>query len=400
MRSRSWKLGGLCGLLFFVPVMVIAACSDDEENPSGPGADAATGQQDSPSSNQDGNAPPNDSGSTTPDGGTDADVCIGVDVDASADHCGRCGHSCLGGQCQAGVCQPTTVATAQGRVGGLVVDATHIYWTSLTNNQVVRAPKAGGGTAQVLASAPAVGAARSLAVSGAHVYWGNDDFTNTVVNRCPLAGCGAGVQPEKIADAQRPVGIAVDATHVYWCDRNSNEIKRRAFTGGAVELVATANGGPQALTVENGRAWWVDDFSGQVGSHYQDGGSFDVGIGGQSGRVIKVDATRAYWGVQIDPGQRGKILSAPRNGGGQTQEVGIAGGEPLGMSLDGTTLYWTAQSPDGGAAGGGVYSCPAAGCNGAAKIVVGRQERPHGLAVDDKAIYWGTDGTVMKLAKP
>jgi hypothetical protein len=361
----------------------------------------------------DGTTPGDDGGDPNRDGGggggeTDGDAggvnCTDADIASNSNlHCGRCGHSCLGGACEGGVCQPIPIATGQGNVGGLVIDETHVYWTSLTSNVVARVPKAGGAV-QVLAQSPNVSLAPSLAVSKDHVYWGNDDFTNTVVNRCPLTGCGANA-PEKIADADRPIGLAVNSTHVYWCDRNTARIERRAFTGGAVALVARAVGaGPQAIAVDKdtGQAFWVGDFSGEAQSHYTDGGTYDIGQNGQSGRVITVDAVNAYWGVQIDPGERGRILRAPRNGSGMAQQIGVAGGEPGGMYLDGTTLFWTAQSPDGGARGGGVYSCPITGCTNGAEpnVVVGRQDLPRGIAVDATAIYWGNQGFVMKLAKP
>jgi hypothetical protein len=48
---------------------------------------------------------------TASDGGTpDSGVCSN-DLQTDALNCGRCGHSCLGGQCQAGVCRAFTLAT-------------------------------------------------------------------------------------------------------------------------------------------------------------------------------------------------------------------------------------------------------------------------------------------------
>jgi len=358
-------------------------------------------------SGSDGTPSPNDDGGgpSSPMDASDADAgaldCIN-DADAlkdNPDHCGRCGHSCLGGGCEGGVCQPIAIATGQGTVGPVAIDGTHVYWSSFSTNTIARVVKTGGAI-QPISQSPNVGNTRSIAVSAQHIYWGNDDFINTVVNRCPLTGCGAAV-PEKIADADRPVGVALSATHVYWCDRNANVIQRRAFTGGAVELVGRAQGaGPWALAVDQQQAFWVGDFSGEAQSHYSDGGTYDIGLNGQSGRVITVDALNAYWGVQVDPGQPGRILRARRDGsqsGSAAQQLSVAGGEPLGMFLDGPTLYWTAQAPDGGT-GGGVYSVPTAG--GTATIHAGNQVLPRGIAVDDKAIYWGREGSIMKLAKP
>src|SRR5215471_1470026 len=61
----------------------------------------------------DGNVPPGNDGSTPPpnDGSTGGDTGQCGDTQTSADNCGRCGHSCLGGTCDKGQCQPVTLAT-------------------------------------------------------------------------------------------------------------------------------------------------------------------------------------------------------------------------------------------------------------------------------------------------
>src|SRR5687768_7515719 len=52
------------------------------------------------------------------------------DVATDAQNCGRCGHSCLGGLCDKGVCQPIVLAADQPGPQEVLVDATRAYWTN------------------------------------------------------------------------------------------------------------------------------------------------------------------------------------------------------------------------------------------------------------------------------
>src|SRR5262245_7861561 len=44
------------------------------------------------------------------------------DIEANAEHCGRCGHSCLGGACVQGRCQPRRLAVVTGEEGTVLND--------------------------------------------------------------------------------------------------------------------------------------------------------------------------------------------------------------------------------------------------------------------------------------
>ena len=78
--------------------------------------------------------------------GGDAGPCA-ADLSTSAEHCGRCNHSCLGGTCAAGKCQPVTLATRSSPYD-IALDATDVYWTDKGGGallpNVSTVPKAGG----------------------------------------------------------------------------------------------------------------------------------------------------------------------------------------------------------------------------------------------------------------
>lgn len=83
--------------------------------------------------------------------------CTAAQRDSDPAHCGRCGHSCLGGACVGGTCQPLVVSTTVGEpVLDVAVDANRVLW--LTSNvfwagpgHVYGCPKSGCTTASSLA---------------------------------------------------------------------------------------------------------------------------------------------------------------------------------------------------------------------------------------------------------
>jgi hypothetical protein len=73
-----------------------------------------------------------------------------VDLQADSQNCGRCGHSCQGGQCGSGVCQRMVLASGETTLGiSLSVDSSYVYYTTAT--AVKRVPVLGG-SATVFAS--------------------------------------------------------------------------------------------------------------------------------------------------------------------------------------------------------------------------------------------------------
>lgn len=335
-----------------------------------------------------------DGGGSTPDASLDGGC---GDLRTSADHCGRCGHSCLGGECHDGGCMPVALATGQGTVGGVALDGDDVYFTSLSGNLVARVSKDGGAVVGY-ASSPAVKDARRIAVDATHVYWTSSELLAGAVSRCPLAGCGAG--PEVLATPEEPTGLALDQKGVTWADRNGQRIARWTLPAGPTTVLSVPTVLPVTVAVEGDDVFWVGDFSGEVfRRNPADGGSVLLGANGQSGRVITADAQNVYWGAAQDYGQPGNISRVPR-GGGAIGLVARAGGDPMGITVDGDRIYWTSweRLPDGAYVSGAVRSCPLAGSCASTLLVAADQ--PRGIAVDARAIYFGTDGAVMRLAKP
>ncbi len=128
-----------------------------ESNEGGTGGDSTTG------SGGLGGAPvgsggTSQSGGASQSGGTGGDPpldcgtqvdCGGncVDIATSPEHCGRCEHTCGGGECSKGRCQPMVVhALEQGTVDALGVGDTNVYFSTTvddTTHPLLSCPKTG-----------------------------------------------------------------------------------------------------------------------------------------------------------------------------------------------------------------------------------------------------------------
>ncbi len=350
---------------------------------------------------------------TDASGGTDAGkIADGSDggcgdVSMNANNCGRCGHSCLGGDCLGGSCQPKMIGALAGEVSSVAVDSTSVYFASFDYNTgaVARVAKTGGAVS-TFASGADTRLVKRVAVNGSHVYWACADTGSGIVSRCPVAGCvGA---PEVLANPGEPTGLTLDPTFVTWADHNGGQIARKPIDGGVVKLVAMTSGAlPVAVVVEPPRTFWLNDFSGEVyGNIPADGGSVLLGSAGQSGRdlvIVPGAPSFLYWGTAgTNVGDPGTIARVPADKSSAVQTLGVANGDPRALAIDAKLVYWTARATasDGGVVAGAVFACPQTGCGAGATKVAVNQDLPWGIAVDNDAIYWGVRGGVMKLAKP
>jgi hypothetical protein len=131
-----------------------------------------------------------DFSSTGGPGGPKADAPPGEDLPPCGDlgndpsNCGVCGHSCLGGACVAGACQPVRLASA-GSVGGIALDDGFVYYAE--TNTISRVPIAGG-EPKVLVTLPGQLALATLAIDAGHLYFAYDDGATPTIARAPIDG--------------------------------------------------------------------------------------------------------------------------------------------------------------------------------------------------------------------
>jgi len=417
--SRRRALGALASL---VSVSALAACSSllgltDPTTDDGVLGDGGPGGGDG-SATGDGSTGGGD-GSTTDDGsapgdaaGGDASCAPGADFSSDKANCGRCGHSCLGGDCTAGVCQPVTLAVAQSNPFGVAVHGTRVYWTSFGANTVSMADKADGKNAGPVA-ASGVSSPWGIRVDDAFVYWANNETSTGSIARCPLAGCGAAA-PTKLVKADEPTDIALFGARLYFTESNSGSVRAIdvADGGAPLDLTGPTINRPFKLVTDGVYVYFTSNENILHSVKVTGGAAVDL--------VDAVDNS----GIALDPatgtvfytltGNTGSITTVSKDGGPPT---GFAGSQknPLNVVVDANYVYWTDNGTVSSPANandlldGSVLACARPGPCTKPIVLASAQHAASGITIDDTAVYWTNagaggigngDGALMKVAKP
>ena len=103
----------------------------------------------------------------------------------------------------------------------IAVDASTVYWSQNTGaGQVDRCPLTGACASSTAPIAIDQVNPGGVVVDATNVYWAN--FANGLIESCPKAGSGCGASPDVLAMETNPVGVAVDATTVYWATQGGD----------------------------------------------------------------------------------------------------------------------------------------------------------------------------------
>jgi hypothetical protein len=279
------------------------------------------------------------------DGASDAaDATPCVDTQTDPHNCGRCGHDCCGGLCQAGACHTFTLAG--GAYYALAVDSKNIYFSD-----------------------------------------------GVSLDQCPASGCGSAPPLQLAANQDEALGIAVDATSVYWANGGSHG-------SGSASVMACAIGGcagtptPYATNLTQAYQIAVD----AVNVYFSAAGAVSkCAVGGCNGTPTQLgpatnttglatDGTTIYWPNAGD----GTVVSCAAAGcGGTPTPLASGQSNPFGLAVDGTSVYW-ANRTDGTTPNGTVVKCAKTGCNGAPTVLATGLTAAASVAVDSQYVYWTT----------
>jgi len=161
---------------------------------------------------------------------------------------------------------PSTLASSQGGVGGIALDAINVYWADSGSGTVMMLPL-DGGTPTTLASGQAT--PFGVAVDGDNVYWTNcgnnpcEYGSGGSIMKCAIGGCGGA--PTTLAAGQgSPPNIAVRAGVVYWPNYSGAAVMSVPASGGAPATLAAGLGSPWDIAVDGTSVYWTDVSDGTI----------------------------------------------------------------------------------------------------------------------------------------
>jgi hypothetical protein len=298
-------------------------------------------------------------------------------------NCGRCGHSCQGGLCTAGVCQPLTLFTG-GNPANIAVSSSNVYWSSSTAQGVYSVPLNGLSTPFPSYTSFGGNCVMGLAVDATSIYGLSRDCSIGLSSvealmKAPLAG-GDAVRLETNSFGALPQQfwrcLAVGATNVYFSNFDTDEIFQVAIGGGpAISIWKRRN--PLGVAVNSANVFWGTS-----------DGLLTMPIAGASaatissapgGNFVAVDASYAYY---TSAGSLLKTLIA-----GSTPIV-LAADAAGPLVVDADNVYFLGATT--------VQAVPKLG--GTPRTLASGQTELRDIAVDAKSVYWVTSSAVMKVA--
>lgn len=332
------------------------------------------------------------------------------DTSANPDHCGRCNHSCLEGDCVSGVCQPRRLASIPDGAWGMAVDSTSVYVAVQLNNEIVRLDKVTGAVLAQLSFTPSVSVPSWMAVDAQQFYWTNKVSNDGSIGACPLAGC-VGNPPEIVDPADRPNGIATDGSKIYWAETEGGTVNRADADGSNAEVLAGASEAlrPFLLTLYGGFVFFSDLEGGRIVRVPLGGGTLETMGLSSAPAEVAVTSEWVYWtnGVSGSGGVFRVPNTDPPAGGHPAQVVAGNQDYPLGIAADESNVYWISSAhwidPEGT-----LSYCPKSGCPSGQPIHLEESvPYPIDVVADEEALYYSVygidgalDGEIRKVAKP
>ena len=180
----------------------------------------------------------------------------------------------------------TRLATNQGPVVSVAIDATFVYYTNfdggVLNGGVVRkVPISGGGAPVVLASG--INQANGIAVAQTTLYW------TVAGDGTVIAQTGSMQTTIASIGASMPGPIVVSSTWVLWAGRGDGKLYKSSIFGGATNPLASGQGSASGIATDGADLYWTG-YSG-VGK---------VPIGGGTVTILYYVVSTLQAGIAVD----------------------------------------------------------------------------------------------------
>jgi len=305
-------------------------------------------------------------------------------------NCGSCGHDCLGGACQSGRCQPTTMVSVNDTNITFAVRQGDVY--AAEKDTIVRA---GNGTTNATIVASGVGSMPSVIVLGeTTLAWAS---YSVGLRGCSTKGCAAGSQISLASRAALGAGPLPGSTSLWpfvWLV--DNKLQTYSGINGPTSFADGGTGEAQCtnFTANDTFAFFADALYAQIHTIKRGSGNvativkstavnYPCGLAARGKRLFWADI-QSIWRAEVEAD--GALSHATALTGETTM--------PGTLDADDTYVYWANTAYDGAA----ILRCPIdGGCTKPESFV--RLEYPaRHIAVDGPYLYFsvainGTAGT-------
>lgn len=354
-------------------------------------------------------------GATGADAAVDAsEAGCTADIATSPTNCGACGHSCGGGACDRGVCQPYVLPDVTA--SSIAVDDSRLYFTQST--KVLACPKTGCVLAPTQLDDMGVNGYSTWSVvvtNGTLFFMSAPTQAGTEHDDlfiCPLTGCPA--PPTILGAARFGVSYLTNAGNdVYWSDQDAKKTYRRTCQPNAGMCADAVTVIPEgvALSALDARAdefYFVDTLGLQKCPFAGCPGTTATATGATLLTSLVPTGVVYYGGlVYLQFGDAMHTLNGairtctPVDCDGHMPKNFLANRDVVrGLTVDADGVYWMEQTT--------LYACPRTGCVGGPKTLATNVTRMTNSALstrlivtDAQFVYWINDdaGVVKRVAK-
>lgn len=185
------------------------------------------------------------------------------------------------------------------------------------------------------------------------------------------------------ASLHGPRPLAADDTRVYFGTEDGH-IYAVAFDGSGLTSLATGEGEPADIRVDEGAVYWSSQ--GTIRKVERSGGTPVTLAAGQSHDRIALGPSDVYWGAS-DAGAVRKVAK----GGGVVIDLATGLDSPSGIAVDADGIYFATN-------GDGTIRAMTLDGKNQRPLAVG-QDSPHAVIVEGDRVYWTTESRVASVAK-
>jgi hypothetical protein len=332
------------------------------------------------------------------------DACSSAPLTGDPANCGACGHACLGGGCDAGICQPVLISAGEPHAGTLAVDGEpdgFVYWAETISGggTVSRIRKDGRAeTRQLIYTAEGDEELfANLALRGSRVYWPQLGYSAGAVHGANVDGTAH----TKLILTYGTGAVVTDSDLLFAVNRfESGVIVRSTWDFATYSTLYSEDvrtGDSFTLAVDRAPGNGVYWIGGGLHRVDKDGRNY-AKLWPKGDLGITVDDTSIYfdagYGANTTILKMGKDGTCPPSAHECPEVMARGQDNPVCLTTDATWLYWATTE------GGTVMRVRKDGTD--LSTLASGLDTPSCVAVDDLAVYWveqGPSGRIQKLAK-